>query len=227
MEIIDIILTWTHVISAALVLLSGLAAMIIRPKGGRLHRNIGKVYFYGMLVVVLSAVGIIVLLRFNLFLLVIAVFSFYLCFTGYRVLHRKRPGQQTTVDWTGAIIAILSGLALLFIGTKGLMTTSIQPIFILCAVFGSMTALSGLTDVRIFKKKGMDDKMWWWYHHMQSMVGSYIAALSAFLVQNGNRYLPDFPYPWMFWLAPTIVGTPVIVFWIRYYRNRFNTSAEA
>jgi uncharacterized membrane protein len=226
MEILDTVLTWTHIVSASLVLLSGLAAMLIRPKGGRLHRNIGKAYFYGMLVVVLSAVGIIVLLRFNLFLLVIAVFSFYLCFTGYRVLHRKRPGQQTAVDWTGAIIAILSGLALLFIGTKGLLTTGIQPIFILCAVFGSMTALSGWTDVRIFKQNQMDDKMWWWYHHMQSMIGSYIAALSAFLVQNGDRYLPDFPYPWIFWLAPTIVGTPVIVFWIRYYRNKFNPSAH-
>jgi uncharacterized membrane protein len=221
MELFDIILTWTHIVSASVVLLSGLAAMLVRPKGGRWHRNIGKTYFYAMVLVVLSAVGIIVLLRFNLFLLVIAVFSFYLCFTGYRVLYRKRPGQQTAVDRAGAVIAILSGLVLVFIGVKGLVTKGMHPIFVLSAIFGSMTALSGWTDVRIFKKKEMDEKMWWWYHHIQSMIGSYIAAFSAFLVQNGDRYLPDFQHRWLFWLAPTIVGTPVIVFWIRYYRKRF------
>lgn len=222
MEALDTFLSWSHVLAGALVLLSGLAAMIVRPKGGKWHRAIGKTYFYGMLWIAISAVGIIALFRFNLFLLVIAVFSFYMCFSGYRVLRRKKPGQQTWADWTGAIVATLAGAVLLFIGLKGMVVKGLHPIFILCIVFGLMTALNGWGDIRIFRKKEMPERMWWWYHHMQAMIGSYIAAFSAFVVQNGDRYLPEFEHRWLFWVAPALVGTPVIILWIRYYRKRFN-----
>lgn len=223
MEVLDKLLIWSHILAGALVLLSGLAAMVIRPKGGRWHRIIGKVYFYGMLCIVASAVGIMVLFRFNLFLLVIAVFSFYMSFTGYRVLKRKKPGQQTWVDWMAAIVALLSGAGLLLIGIKSLVFKGPHPMFILCIIFGLMTAVSGWGDIRVFRRKEVSERMWWWYHHMQAMIGSYIAAFSAFVVQNGDRFLPDFQYGWLFWLAPTIVGTPAIMLWLRHYRQKFDT----
>jgi cytochrome c-type biogenesis protein CcmH/NrfF len=224
MGTLDTLLTWSHILGGALVLLSGMAAMLVQPKGGRLHKRVGLVYFYGMLWVAVSAVAIISFFRFNLFLLVIAIFSFYQCFSGYRVLRRKRPGQQTWIDWSGAIIALLAGIVLLIVGINGLHDKGVHPIFILCLIFGLMTALSAWADMRIFRRTDMPERMWWWYHHMQAMIGSYIAAFTAFVVQNGERLPPDLKYGWLLWLAPTLIGTPVIFFWIGHYRKKFKDS---
>ena len=51
---------------------------------------------------------------------------------------------------------------------------------------------------------------------MSGMLGSYIAAVSAFSVVNFG-FLPIA----VRWLWPTIVGTPLIALWISYYRGRF------
>lgn len=221
LEHLDHLLTTVHVVAGALVLLSGFLAMVFRPKGGEWHRAIGKVYFYGMVSVAFSALATIALFRFNLFLLVIGIFSFYLSFSGYRVLYRKLPGQQGFWDWAAALIALTAGLLLFGIGLRGIMVKGVNVAHVLAMVFGLMTALSAFTDIRIFRRTEQGDRLWWWYHHMQSMVGSYIAAFSAFTVQNGERFLPDFAHRWVFWIGPTIVGTPAIIFWIRYYRRKF------
>ena len=108
-------LIYSHVFAGASVLLSGLVAMLA-PKGGRGHRMAGQLYFWGMFWIFASALLLIGMVRFNIFLLVMGVFSFYLTFSGYRVLKRKAPGQQGWIDWGAAIFAIASGLGLLFYG---------------------------------------------------------------------------------------------------------------
>lgn len=221
MELLDKFLTLSHIIAGGLVLLTGLLNMVMRPKGGKWHRTIGKVYFWGMLWIALSAFGIITLFRFNLFLLIIAIFSFYLAFSGYRVLKRKKPGQQSAIDWAGAIIALVAGLVLFGVGLKGIIGRGVHPFLILAMVFGGLTMLNARTDIRMFRSTEVDEKQWWWYHHMQAMVGSYIAAFTAFMVQNGDRFFPHFEHQWIFWIGPTLVGTPAIIFWIRHYRAKF------
>ena len=106
---------YSHVFAGASVLLSGLVAMLA-PKGGRGHRMAGQLYFWGMFWIFASALLLIGMVRFNIFLLVMGVFSFYLTFSGYRVLKRKAPGQQGWIDWGAAIFAIASRLGLLFYG---------------------------------------------------------------------------------------------------------------
>ena len=82
---------YSHVFAGASVLLSGLVAMLA-PKGGRGHRMAGQLYFWGMFWIFASALLLIGMVRFNIFLLVMGVFSFYLTFSGYRVLKRKGAG---------------------------------------------------------------------------------------------------------------------------------------
>ena len=60
------------------------------------------------------------------------------------------------------------------------------------------------------------DKNFWWYAHMGGMIGSYIAAVSAFSVVN-FRFLP----PEVRWLWPSAIGVPGIFIWIGYYQKRF------
>jgi hypothetical protein len=64
--------------------------------------------------------------------------------------------------------------------------------------------------------------MAWWYKHMANMIGSYIAAVTAFSVVNFS-FLPIT----VRWLWPTIIGTPLIALWITYYKLRFNRPKSA
>ncbi len=49
------------------------------------------------------------------------------------------------------------------------------------------------------------------------MIGSYIAAVTAFSVVN-FYFLPTT----LRWLWPTMIGTPAIAIWISYYKRRFS-----
>jgi len=55
---------------------------------------------------------------------------------------------------------------------------------------------------------------------MTSMLGSSIAAVTAFLVINAGRIgLPS--HSLIVWLAPTAVGVPLTIVWVRHYRRKF------
>ena len=96
----------------------GFFAFFIAPvvlamvKGGKQHRRWGKVYFWMMAVVAATAL-VLGFYRPIVFLALIAVFSFYMAFVGYRVLYRKQPrkGQGATLlDWTGTILVLAAGV---------------------------------------------------------------------------------------------------------------------
>ena len=98
---------WTHI-------LAGFTAFFIAPiplltaKGGKTHRRWGKIYFWAMAVMAATAM-VLALWRPILFLALIAVFSFYFAFRGYRVLSRKSPGgrwgggRTGPSSWTGLL----------------------------------------------------------------------------------------------------------------------------
>jgi hypothetical protein len=53
----------------------------------------------------------------------------------------------------------------------------------------------------------------WLIAHIQRMIGTYVAALTAFLVVN-NNVIPAY----IAWLLPTVVMLPLIVRWVRKYK---------
>ena len=53
---------------------------------------------------------------------------------------------------------------------------------------------------------------------MQGMIGSYIAAMTAFSAVNLSRW---FGPAWWVWLWPTLVGVPAIIAWSAYYEKKF------
>src|ERR1700681_3211479 len=110
---------WTHI-------LAGFTAFFIAPvplltvKGGETHRRWGKIYFWAMAVMAATAM-VLALWRPILFLALIAVFSFYFAFRGYRVLSRKSPLQGQgqgpgAIDWVAAVLAFLGSMALIVLG---------------------------------------------------------------------------------------------------------------
>jgi uncharacterized membrane protein len=202
----------------------GFAAFFVAPvvlamvKGGKQHRRWGKVYFWLMAVVAATAL-VLSVYRPVVFLALVAVFSFYMAFTGYRVLFRQRPEQgekARMMDWVGAVLMLGTGVLLILLG--GVKPTPLWARLSLVAIaFGITGIFFGLRDIQSFLRRPKD-KNFWWYHHMGGMIGSYIAAVSAFSVIN-LRFLPAV----VRWLWPLAIGVPVILIWIRYYRQKFNS----
>ncbi len=210
-------LLWVHIAA-------GFTAFFCAPvalatlKGGKTHRRFGKYYFWMMAVVALTGL-ILAFYRPLFFLAMIAVFSFYFAFRGYRVLYRKQAGAQA-VDWVGAVLSLLASAGLVAIGV--LQPAGVRmPAPSVAIVFGCIGIWMAASDVFRFLRKP-SDKNFWWYDHMGGMLGSYIGALSAFSAVN----LTFIPMPWR-WLWPTLIGVPVIFVWIAYYTRKFNRPKPA
>ncbi len=198
---------------------AGALAFVVAPvvlasaKGGKVHRLWGKIYFWAMAFVALSAL-ILAAVRPTLFLALVSVFSFYLSFSGYRILVHK-DGSGDWLDWTAALLTL--GACVFFVMAAIFFPARIQNMQIPGIVFGTLGILSSGRSISTFLRPG-GPKMMWWYRHMGGMVGSYIAAWSAFSVNILSRYAGP---QWWVWLWPTILGVPSLLLWIGYYRRRF------
>src|SRR5262249_23722902 len=91
------ILLVIHITAGFISLFSALFAML-STKGQTKHRFFGKCFFYGMTTVFFTAVPLS-LIKSNLFLFLIAIFSYYLALTGWRYAH-NRNGVPAKLDWT-------------------------------------------------------------------------------------------------------------------------------
>src|ERR1700744_693131 len=103
-------------------ILGGTVALVIAPlamltvKGGGWHRRWGKIYFWAMAEVAASAT-VMCWLRSGIFLFLIAILSFYLAFTGYRVLGRKTSNARAQIlDYLAATTMVLAGVGFVVVG---------------------------------------------------------------------------------------------------------------
>jgi len=190
-----------HIISGFSALVAGLLA-IISKKGKNLHLKTGSAFYYSMLLVAVTSVSISIL-KSNMFLLHIGIFSFFMVYSGHQSIKNKslKPGL---IDWVVFIIAVVNSAFMIY---------SLQVILI---VFGGIGLSLAITDLRIFisvlQKKEIA-KNQWLLRHIGMMLGSYIATFTAFLVVSLNA----FSYGWVVWLMPTIIGTPLIIYWTMKY----------
>ncbi len=204
-------------VALAIHVVFGGVALVIAPlaivtvKGGLWHRRWGKVYFWAMAGVALSA-ALLCWLRTGLFLFLIAVFSFYLALTGYRVLRRKKPGDRATaLDWCAAAAVLLASGALILTGALGESEGGLRWVRI---IFGVVGLSLGGTEVWHFLRPP-SDKRAWMYAHMTRFLSAYIATVTAFSVVN-FRFMP---FLWR-WLWPTVIGTAGILIGRAYYRRK-------
>jgi uncharacterized membrane protein len=212
-------LHWTHIAFGFLAFFVAPIALA-SAKGGPTHRRWGKVYFRSMVVVAVTAL-ILSLYRPNYFLAMVSVFSFYLAFRGYRALSRK---PQLSNRWPKSID--YAAMAFAFAGSAALVTLSVvkpSPVWVVLGpvamTFGVFGIILSILDLRemMFPPK---DRLHWWYAHMVGMIASYIAAVSAFSVNNFG-FLPVL----VRWLWPSVVGVPAIFVWVGHYRKRFGKSS--
>ena len=195
-----------HIIAGSIGLFTG-TINILRKKGNKPHRLVGKYFFFSMLVNAVAGF-IMSILHQNLFLLIIAVFSFYMTATGQRFLNLKRIDKGQTaqpIDWILSCTMIFFAFGFIFYGFY-LCANDTNFGFVLLA-FGLISILMAAKDISIYKVN-IKHRNYWLLIHIQRMIGAYIASLTAFLVVN-NTYLPQI----VAWLLPTVILTPLIVYW--------------
>ncbi len=189
-----------HVAAGATALLAGPMAMLAR-KGRRAHRLSGRCYAAAMVVTAASALCLALATR-NVLLLVIAVFSFFLVFTGWRAPGQKRlheAGQGARwFDWLVAALTLAFSAGLFVRGS--IAGGNVTELF-----FGAGGSILTLREMLQLTGCGVRDGDWL-VRHMIGMSGAYIATVSAFAVVT----LTALPRPVAF-IGPTLIGTPLIV----------------
>ena len=214
-------LTWLTAPMLTLHISAGFVALFVAPgamvtrKGGLWHRRWGKIFFWAITVVAVSA-AFLASTGGDAFLLLVAIFSFYLAFSGYRILYRKRPqrGESASIlDWTVTVGTLLASAALTFYGITQLYVGS--SFGIVAIAFGAVGCAFSGRDLKQMVQPPIE-KRWWWFVHMGNMLGAYIATVSAFSAVNF-----DFLPPLIRWLWPTVIGGAGIFIWAGYYQRKF------
>ena len=205
-----------HVAFGFTALGSGLAAIIFK-KGGKAHNLSGKIYYWSMLGIGITAF-LVAIPRGNMFLLMIGGFSTYMTLTGYRMLQwrRRKTPSFLFIDY----LFIFLGLLTLLIPTvyfSSIGWSRMGGFAIVFGVFGIILISMLLGDFRRRSGLARQSKGWFLHMHIGRMMGAFIATLTAFLVQNWQT---DPVY--IAWLLPTLVFTPVIIF----YQNKFKVSTR-
>ena len=200
-----------HVIAGILSLFAGIIAIVATPKGNKLHKKSGILYFWCMVIIFITSLLAILFFKFNIFLFGIAVLSFFTSFTGYRSLKRKKPNDVKWYDKFVAYAGLMSGLGLAGFGVFTYFKYSNIGLVILCIVFGMLLASNAYKDIKHFKKSEYG-KMWWWFHHLNMMMASFIATVTAALVNNIYKIVKLGDWDFIFWLLPKII---LVTFFIR------------
>lgn len=196
---------WVHIAAGVVAVLAGAGALVTK-KGGQRHRQAGKL-FLGSMGVVVGTVFVLLALNptsFRIILTLVAVFSGYLAFSGYRVLSRKRTAAAPQrLDWIAVGSVVLACLGL---GVWGIVWVATGNSFgLVMIVFGGIGVTFGTIDIRTFRG---DTSGEWLVSHLQRMVAAFIATISAVSAVNLTAVLGI-----LAWLWPTIVGTPLIYYW--------------
>jgi hypothetical protein len=175
----------------------------------RWHVYSGTVFFWGMVVIFLTAIPL-ALLRSNTFLFLIAILSFYFALAGWRYATYRR-GSPRLLDWGSAgIMALAAGVMMIF-GVFLLSQRNMNGITMI--IFGGIGAALSIADLRILQQGGAKGPARI-AQHLTMMLAGTIATITAFVVTN----VPVQP-AFIGWLTPTVVITPIIVVWNRRIRG--------
>jgi hypothetical protein len=196
------ILLSLHIAGGSIALVTA-AIALATSKGTRRHVYAGRVFSLGMLAVFLTALPMTVL-KPNLFLLLIALFSFYLVLTGW-LRARDRSGTPGRADWIAPIAMVVTAVAMA-VRAIGLMRAgdSMGIVLIVFGAIGGALAAGDLVGLRTRRHRGVERIA----AHLTRMLAGTIAAVTAFTVVNVKLH-PAF----VVWLAPTVLLAPVIVYW--------------
>ncbi|MBX2814679.1 MAG: hypothetical protein KTR24_01720 [Saprospiraceae bacterium] len=187
---------------------------VFSKKGGDFHVRIGKLYTYTMWVVVLTALLLCLLNLFTKdylsagFLGFISILTLAPLWYGMTILKHKQGITRTYFEvrrWLHVAI-LLSAIGLLIWGSF----YRFEGEMIILLIFG----LLGLTATRdVFASFDKVRQRPWIKEHLVGMLGTGIAAYTAFLVFGGTQLFGHIfagKAVAILWVSPTIIGTGLI-----------------
>ncbi len=205
MESFNQIVLILHVAAGFFGLLVGLVPMFAQ-KGSKLHVLAGLAFYYAMLFVCISATWLVFFKPSALFLLFIAMFSFYMAFVGKRAFLIQKNKQAFLLDKFMALAAMLAGIWMVVLGGKGFYQHGAGFQQILFVVFGTFFGYTGFEDLKLYWKAEKPVKQGV-LQHISRMMGGYIAFVTAFATVN-SRYIPH-DSQWVdlaAWILPGVLG---------------------
>jgi len=210
MEILKQSLTALHVAAGVLSLISAFMASSVKALRlpHRMHVLSGRTFAWAMLGVCATAIPLS-LLGGKLLLLLVAVFSGYLALAGWREAVRPR-GAHAWIDRTAPIVMIAA--ATLMLGWGGLALRAGASGGVVLLAFGAIGMMLSIADARRARRpaEGVERIA----QHMIRMMAATIAVVTALVVVNAR-----FDLGWVPWIAPTVLLTPLIVYWARAIRS--------
>lgn len=213
MEILLKLSLYLHIASGVLALVAAPVAIALRNKPA-IHRIPGRVYFYSMLAVTATAL-FIAIIKGNIFLLMVGIFSFYSIWNARRALAQKQLHNGQKPKWYDYLVD-----AAVFITNAGMLVLGVillgrgNAMGWVAIVFAMIGIATIARTVRLYLVKPKDPQFWL-YRHLQGMMAGYIATVTAFLSVN-NRWLPDLAV----WLGPTVIGSAVITYFMIQLKKR-------
>jgi uncharacterized membrane protein len=204
-----------HIAAGTLALLSGLAAIILRNRV-KLHKPAGRVYFWSMTVIFITAIYISTL-KGNVFLFCVAFFTYYSCLTAYRALRLKKLHLGQKPHWFDWSVEWFFGLMHIGFVLFALVIIKNNTTFgVISLVFGIL-GLRGNYDTIIRLKGKVVYRNYWLLAHIGGMCGSYIGAITAFVVNN-SRHIP---LPTIvLWLGPAVFIVPLILYEVKKHMKK-------
>ena len=218
MEFLDIaykIILIVHIAAGMSAIFTGGMA-IASKKGGKLHKRVGKWFYYGMVIAGLT--GIVASLKINSgFLLSVAIFTLYGTWAGNRSATRRKGEAKylQILDKTFTILAFPVGGFLIYIAIKAILGGN-PGLGSIPMVFGILVVMAGISDFKERFQGKTKSKKEAILDHIGQMGGAYIATITAFLANN-VQIDPQF----IVWLLPTAIGTPYLILTTRKWRKKF------
>ncbi|HMP91868.1 MAG TPA: hypothetical protein PKD90_03300 [Phnomibacter sp.] len=189
-----------HIAAGTLSLLAG-TGVIALHKGTPLHKTLGKIFVFAMLVAGISSLYMSIA-KHLVFLFSIGLFSTYLTLSGLRALFLSGGTKFSTIDTLLNLYGITSSLVLAVLGINlfsegfffGLVPT----------VFGMVNATLTTLAAHAQWRKPISNQRWL-RHHAFRMAGAYTASVTAFVVVNLS-----IEQQWILWLFPTALIIPLV-----------------
>jgi hypothetical protein len=212
-----------HVTLTMVAFLTGIIAMIAQPKGSKLHRKSGILYFISFLSACALALFML-FLKYRALLLGITFFNIYLCVMGYKAV-RYKEGSAALSDLLlmgllafGIIILFKDGIRV-YNGWLGTDFGWVVVRFFYILLIGYIL----FSDMRYFLKKNKS-KAGWLTRHMEMMLISFIALISGILQRTVGAmdYFSTGEIKWIFWIGGYVLCLPLVFYWISKYKPRIS-----
>ena len=212
-----------HQINISIHVIAGVLGMLVAivpyssKKGGRIHSLYGRVFLGLMTVVILTALNGVIFFRDRPFLTVITLLSFYLSYSGYRVLKTRREGYSW-VDLIVMLVALGFGIGFLVNYQSANIVWNTGVIFYTTFYLIAIVAFDLL---RYFWTDLIKSDRFWIYEHVYKMTGAFTALVSAGMGTVLAAY-----EPWS-QIVPAVASTLWLIFCLFYFPRRLGRRNSA